>query len=140
MRYSLSFVSWPDQTTRKQCASFENSVQLNNRAGSISPRPDGPMVSFVLTAHTLGVGSKKDRFLYRCGQCKRDTSPTAGTAMPQSKILVQDGVWAAYMVATPTPGLSATQLHRYLGTSSYKTAWYLLQRLRRAMVNDTRTP
>ena len=44
------------------------------------------------------------------------------------------------MVATHTPGLSATQLQRYLGTSSYKTAWYLLQRLRRAMVNDHRTP
>lgn len=83
---------------------------------------------------------KKDRFLYRCGQCKRDTSPTAGTAMHQSKIPVQDWVWAAYMVATHTPGLSAKQLQRYLGTSSYKTAWYLLQRFRRAMVNDTRTP
>ena len=83
---------------------------------------------------------KKERFLYRCGQCKRDTSPTAGTAMHQSIIPVQDWVWAAYMVATHTPGLSATQLQRYRGTSSYKTAWYLLQRLRRAMVNDHRTP
>lgn len=60
--------------------------------------------------------------------------------MHQSKIPVQDWFWAAYMVATHTPGLSAKQLQRYLGTSSYKTAWYLLQRFRRAMVNDSRTP
>jgi len=82
---------------------------------------------------------KEDRFVYRCGQCKRDTSPTAGTAMHRSKIPIQDWFWAAYMVATHTPGLSAKQLQRYLGTSSYETAWYLLQRFRRAMVNDNRT-
>jgi transposase-like protein len=82
---------------------------------------------------------KEDRFLYRCEQCKRDTSPTAGTAMHRSKIPIQDWFWAAYMVATHTPGLSAKQLQRYLGTSSYETAWYLLQRFRRAMVNDNRS-
>jgi hypothetical protein len=80
------------------------------------------------------------RFLYRCRACRRDTSPTAGTAMHRSKIAVQDWFWAAYMVATHTPGMSAKQLQRYLGTSSYETAWYLLQRFRRAMVNDSRSP
>jgi transposase-like protein len=91
--------------------------------------------------HCQHVGGwlKEDRFLYRCGECKRDTSPTAGTAMHRSKIPIQDWFWAAYMVATHTPGLSAKQLQRYLGTSSYETAWYLLQRFRRAMVNDNRT-
>ena len=59
--------------------------------------------------------------------------------MHRSKIPIQDWFWAAYMVATHTPGLSAKQLQRYLGTSSYETAWYLLQRFRRAMVNDNRT-
>ena len=42
-------------------------------------------------------------------------------------------------MATHTPGMSAKQLQRYLGTTSYETAWYLLQRFRRAMVNDSRT-
>ena len=88
----------------------------------------------------VGGWLKADRFVYRCKQCKRDTSPTALTAMHRSKIPIQDWFWAAYMVATHTPGLSAKQLQRYLGTSSYETAWYLLQRFRRAMVNDTRTP
>lgn len=83
---------------------------------------------------------KEDRFVYRCKKCKRDTSPIAGTVMHRSKIPVQDWFWAAYMVATHTPGLSAKQLQRYLGTSSYETAWYLLQRFRRAMVNANRTP
>lgn len=99
--------------------------------------PDG-----FICPHCGGLGGwlKEARFLYRCGQCKRDTSPTAGTAMHRSKIPIQDWFWAAYMVATHTPGLSAKQLQRYLGTSSYKTAWYLLQRFRRAMVNASRAP
>jgi transposase-like protein len=43
------------------------------------------------------------------------------------------------MMATHTPGMSAKQLQRYLGTTSYETAWFLLQRFRRAMVNESRT-
>lgn len=79
------------------------------------------------------------RYLFECKGCRKQTSPTAGTAMHRSKIQIQDWFWAAYMMATHTPGMSAKQLQRYLGTSSYETAWYLLQRFRRAMVNDSRT-
>ena len=80
------------------------------------------------------------RFVYECKECRRQTSPTAGTAMHRSKIPIQEWLWAAHLVATHTPGLSAKQLQRYLGTSNYETAWYLLQRFRRGMVNDNRTP
>ena len=59
--------------------------------------------------------------------------------MHRSKIPIQDWFWAAYMMATHTPGMSAKQLQRYLGTTNYETAWYLLQRFRRGMVNDSRS-
>jgi hypothetical protein len=48
--------------------------------------------------------------------------------------------WAAYWVATHTPGISAVQLQRQLGISKYKTAWFLLHRLRRGMVRENRDP
>ena len=48
--------------------------------------------------------------------------------------------WAAYLVATHHPGISATQLQRQLGLSRYETAWLLLQKLRRAMVAPEREP
>ena len=36
-----------------------------------------------------------------------------------------------------TPGISALQLQRFLGLSSYKSAWTLLHKLRLAMVNPS---
>ena len=48
--------------------------------------------------------------------------------------------WAAYLVATHTPGISAKQLQRQLGLSRYETAWLMLQKLRRAMVAPEREP
>jgi transposase-like protein len=46
--------------------------------------------------------------------------------------------WAAYLVATHHPGISAKQLQRQLGLSRYETTWLILQKLRRAMVAPER--
>jgi hypothetical protein len=46
----------------------------------------------------------------------------------------------AYLVATHSNGISALQLQSKLGPGSYKTAWLLLHKLRRAMINPDRTP
>ena len=48
--------------------------------------------------------------------------------------------WAAYLVATHGPGISALQLRRQLGISRYETAWTILHKLRRAMVAPEREP
>ena len=63
----------------------------------------------------------------------------AGTVMHRSHLPLQEWFWAAYLVATHTPGISAHQLQRQLGISSDTTAWHLLHRLRKAMVSDART-
>lgn len=59
--------------------------------------------------------------------------------MHRSKVPLQDWFEAAYHVATFTPGLSAVQLQRQLGLRNHETAWYLLHRLRKGMVNDARS-
>ena len=43
-------------------------------------------------------------------------------------------------MATHKNGISARQLWRQLGLGSYKTAWLLLRKLRRAMVDPGREP
>lgn len=60
--------------------------------------------------------------------------------MHRSRLPIQEWFWATYLVSTMTPGISATQLQRQIGIGSYRTAWFMLKRLRRAMVNDSRTP
>ena len=59
----------------------------------------------------------------------------SGTVMHRSHVAIQEWFWAAYLVTTHTPGLSATQLERQIGCQ-YNTAWFMLHRLRHAMVND----
>ena len=42
--------------------------------------------------------------------------------------------WAAYLVASQTPGMSAVQFQRHLGLSRYETAFQILHKLRSGMV------
>jgi len=80
----------------------------------------------------------KEPFGYECSGCGRRTSPTAGTVLHRSHVGIQEWFWAAYLVATHTPGFSAKQLERQIGCA-YRTAWFMLHRLRRAMVSDARS-
>jgi len=80
----------------------------------------------------------KEPFGYECSRCGRRTSPTAGTVLHRSHVGIQEWFWAAYLVATHTPGFSAKQLERQIGCA-YRTAWFMLHRLRRAMVSDARS-
>ena len=79
------------------------------------------------------------RYVFACRSCGRQTSPIAGTIMHRSHVPVQEWFWAAYLVATHTPGISALQLQRQLGIGNYRAAWHLLHRLRRGMLNEERT-
>ncbi len=42
--------------------------------------------------------------------------------------------WAAYLLASQTPGMSAVQFQRQLGLSRYETAFQILHKLRSGMV------
>src|SRR5262249_13194704 len=48
--------------------------------------------------------------------------------------------WAAYLMTTDKRGVSALLLQRQPGLSRYETAWMVLHKLRRAMVNTAREP
>ena len=48
--------------------------------------------------------------------------------------------WAAYLVSSMTPGISAVQLQRQVGLSRYETAFQILHKLRAGMVRPNRDP
>ncbi len=80
------------------------------------------------------------RHLWECAACSHQASVTAGTVMHGSHTALRLWFWAAYLVATHQPGISAKQRQRQLGLSRYETAWLMLQKLRRAMVAPEREP
>src|SRR6266511_4130835 len=57
-----------------------------------------------------------------------------------SKLPLTAWFWAAYLMATHSNGISALQLRNQLGLGSYKSAWLLGAKLRRAMVAPGRSP
>src|SRR5215212_1668552 len=63
------------------------------------------------------------RHLWECAGCHHQVSVTAGTVMHKTHTSLRLWLWAAYLVATHTPGISAKQLQRQLGLSRYETAW-----------------
>ena len=79
-------------------------------------------------------------FTWECASCGKQTSVTAGTVMHGSKLDLTVWFWAAYLMATHSNGISALQLQMQLGIGSYKTAWLLCAKLRRAMVEPERNP
>ena len=85
------------------------------------------------------VGAETRRHLWICTGCGRQTSITAGTVMHKTRMPLRTWFWAAYLVSTFHPGISAKQLQRQLGISRHETAWAMLHKLRAAMVAPERT-
>lgn len=77
---------------------------------------------------------------FACAACAKETSVTAGTVMHRSHLPLSIWFWAAWLMATHSNGMSALQLQSELGIGSYKTAWLLAMKLRRAMVAPGRSP
>ena len=75
----------------------------------------------------------KTRNHYQCLSCRYQSSVTAGTVMDRTHLSLEKWFWAIYLVANDKRGYSATALHKQLGIG-YKSAWYLLQRIRKAMM------
>lgn len=65
-------------------------------------------------------------------------SVTAGTIFQDSHVPLMIWFRAMWQITSQKNGISALGLERVLGLGSYKTAWALLHRLRRAMVRPGR--
>jgi len=78
-------------------------------------------------------------FTWECAGCHRQTSVTAGTVMHRSKLPLRTWFEAIHLMTSHSNGISAEQAQAQLGIRSYKTAWLLLHKLRRAMVDPNRS-
>jgi ISXO2-like transposase domain/Transposase zinc-ribbon domain len=88
---------------------------------------------------TKGWALKTKAFTWECAACRRQTSVTAGTVMHGSHLPLKTWFTAIHIVTSHSNGISALQLQAQLGLGSYKSAWLLLTKLRRAMVDPGRS-
>jgi transposase-like protein len=75
-----------------------------------------------------------------CAKCRYQVSLTSGTVFHRTKTPLMVWFWAAYLMTTDKRGISALLLQRQLAIRRYETAWLILHKLRRAMVNAAREP
>ncbi|MGQ0742420.1 MAG: IS1595 family transposase [Alphaproteobacteria bacterium] len=70
--------------------------------------------------------------LYRCNSCGKQFTVTVGTVFESSHIPLHKWMQAAYLLNSSKKGISAKQIERTLQVT-YKTAWFMMHRLREAM-------
>ena len=68
---------------------------------------------------------------YRCTDCRSYFSIKTGTVMHKSQVPLRKWAIAIYLHLTSLKGVSSMKLHRDIGVSQ-PTAWYMLQRIRKA--------
>lgn len=80
-----------------------------------------------------------EREQFVCDSCDYQFSATAGTIFHDSHLPLWKWFLATYLMAESKKGMSANQLKRTLKVS-YKTAWYLCHRIRKAMAEVNPRP
>jgi transposase-like protein len=78
------------------------------------------------------------RGLWRCGTCRHEVSVTAGTIFQGTHLPLATWFRAGWYITSQKHGVSALGMQRALGLGSYKTAWTMLHKMRRAMVRPGR--
>ncbi len=74
----------------------------------------------------------QERYQYDCNSCRYQFSVKAGTIFHDSHLPLWKWFLTIYMMVESKKGVSANQIKRTIGVS-YKTAWYLCHRIRKAM-------
>lgn len=77
--------------------------------------------------------------LFKCNECREQFTVTVGTVMERSKIPLRKWAMAMFLMAAAKKGISAHQMHRTMDIP-YKTAWFLMHRIREAMCETNLTP
>jgi len=73
-----------------------------------------------------------DRFMYQCLKCRYQFSTTTGTIFSDTHLPLSKWMLAVAITCNAKKSVSAKQMERDMGVS-YKTAWFLNHRIRKAM-------
>lgn len=88
-------------------------------------------------AIAVNVTKKIRAGLHECGECKGQFTVTVGTIFEDSHIPLRKWLVAWYLLCASKKGISALQMQRMLGLGSYRTAWFMMHRIRYALRNPS---
>jgi len=84
-------------------------------------------------------GERNARFLWRCRDCKEQYTVRIGTVYEESRIELRHWCYAFWRACTSKKGVSALEIKRHCQIS-YKSALFLMNRIRFAMAPDPDAP
>ncbi len=73
---------------------------------------------------------------FKCSSCLKQFSIRIGTIFEDSNAPLLKWFFAIYLFTSLKKGISSIQLSKYIGVTQ-KTAWFILQRIRVAMEDET---
>lgn len=84
-------------------------------------------------------GERNARFLWRCRDCGKQFTVRIGTVYEESRIPLRHWCYAFWRASTSKTGVSALEIKRHCQIS-YKSALFLMNRIRFAMAPDPDSP
>lgn len=124
--------------TEDQCLDFLEKMRWPNGVRCLAC--ESPKLSLITrTVDETKTRSQKKQNkrtrLYACLECGKRFTPTVGTVFHKSHLPLTTWFMAVAIVMDAKKGMSALQLQEHLGIGSYRTAWYMVHRIRKAMVD-----
>jgi transposase-like protein len=87
----------------------------------------------------LKTGGRSARFLWRCRACNKQFTVRVGTVLEDSRIPLMHWCLGFWLACASKKGVSALQIKRLTGLS-YKSALFMMHRIRFAMSDNPQTP
>ncbi|MGB9429194.1 MAG: IS1595 family transposase [Gammaproteobacteria bacterium] len=84
-------------------------------------------------------GERQANYRWRCKGCKQQFTVRTGTVFEDSRIPLRHWCYAFWRASTSKKGVSALEIHRQTGLS-YKSALFMLHRIRYAMADSVTHP
>ena len=122
-RAHLEGIHWPEGPLCPHCGS-DNAKRLPPQKGRKTK------------AHPEGVIRKG---VVQCNDCRQQYTVTVGTVFERSKVPLNKWLLANHLLCASKKGISGHQMARMLGVT-YKTAWFMMHRIREAMIDTDDTP
>src|SRR5664280_1930815 len=117
----LETLRWPEKPVCPHCGVMNSHYFLKPTNG---------------VSRTTTRGSESQRRVWKCKDCRKQFSVLTGTIFHGSKVPLQTWLFVFFEMCTNKNGIAAREIARKYGVAP-KTAWFMTQRIREAMANDS---